>query len=87
MCGIAGIIGPDACSEGSRAALAAMTLALGPRGPDEQAFWHAPEKNAALGFRRLVILDISGGHQPATNEEESVHLVFNGEIYNFPELQ
>ena len=87
MCGIAGIIGPDACSEGSRAALAAMTLALGPRGPDEQAFWHAPEKNAALGFRRLAILDISGGHQPATNEEESVHLVFNGEIYNFPELQ
>jgi len=86
MCGIAGIVGPGATSGESRAALAAMTAALAPRGPDEEAFWHAPEGNAALGFRRLAILDISGGHQPATNEDGSVHLVFNGEIYNFPEL-
>ncbi len=86
MCGIAGIVGPDACSESSQAALAAMTRALAPRGPDEQAFWHDPSGNAAFGFRRLAILDISGGHQPATNEDQTVHLVFNGEIYNFPEL-
>jgi asparagine synthase (glutamine-hydrolysing) len=63
-----------------------MTRALAPRGPDEQAFWHDPSGNAAFGFRRLAILDISGGHQPATNEDQTVHLVFNGEIYNFPEL-
>ena len=86
MCGIAGIVGPDACSERSQAALAAMTLAIAPRGPDEQAFWHDPSGNAAFGFRRLAILDISGGHQPASNEDQTVHLVFNGEIYNFPEL-
>lgn len=86
MCGIAGIVGPGACSEDSRKALAAMTAALAQRGPDEQAFWYAPQGDAALGFRRLAILDISGGHQPATNEDATVHLVFNGEIYNFPEL-
>lgn len=86
MCGIAGIVGPGASSVESRAALAAMTSALAPRGPDEEAFWHAPEGNSALGFRRLAILDISGGHQPATNEDQSIHLVFNGEIYNFAEL-
>lgn len=86
MCGIAGIIGPGACSSESRAALAAMTATLAPRGPDEEAFWHAPEGDAALGFRRLAILDVPGGHQPASNEDGSVRLVFNGEIYNFPEL-
>lgn len=87
MCGIAGIIGPGACSESSRAALARMTRTLAPRGPDEESFWFDPDGEAALGFRRLAILDIDGGHQPAANEDATVHVVFNGEIYNFPELQ
>lgn len=87
MCGIAGIVGPGACSEKSRTALAAMTAALAPRGPDEESFWFDPAGEAAFGFRRLAILDIDGGHQPASNEDASVHVVFNGEIYNFPELQ
>jgi asparagine synthase (glutamine-hydrolysing) len=86
MCGIAGIVGIDACSAANRAALAAMTRALAPRGPDEESFWFAPAGDAALGFRRLAILDIDGGHQPAANEDGSVRVVFNGEIYNFQEL-
>lgn len=87
MCGIAGIIGPGATSESARRALSAMTAALAPRGPDEESFWFDPAGKAALGFRRLAILDVPGGHQPAANEDASVHVVFNGEIYNFPELQ
>ncbi|MFM7594076.1 MAG: asparagine synthase (glutamine-hydrolyzing) [Isosphaeraceae bacterium] len=87
MCGIAGIIGPGATSEDSRRSLAAMTAALAPRGPDEESHWFDPAGRAAFGFRRLAILDVPGGHQPAANEDVSVHVVFNGEIYNFPELQ
>jgi asparagine synthase (glutamine-hydrolysing) len=87
MCGIAGIIGPNATSDQSRQALAAMTSAIASRGPDEESHWFDPAGKAALGFRRLAILDVHGGHQPATNEDGWVHVVFNGEIYNFPELQ
>lgn len=86
MCGIAGIVGPGANTPETRAAVAAMTRALAPRGPDEESFWFDPEGHAALGFRRLAILDAAGGHQPAANETGTVHVVFNGEIYNFPEL-
>jgi asparagine synthase (glutamine-hydrolysing) len=86
MCGIAGIIGPGANSPKSRTALAAMTQAIAWRGLDEESFWFDPEGHAALGFRRLAILDIAGGHQPMANETGTVHVVFNGEIYNFPEL-
>ena len=80
MCGIAGIIGPGSDSPAMRQALAAMTRALAPRGPDEESFWFDPEGHAALGFRRLAILDVPGGHQPAANEDGSVHVVFYGEI-------
>jgi asparagine synthase (glutamine-hydrolysing) len=86
MCGIAGIVGPGANSPETRAAVAAMTRALAPRGPDEESFWFDPEGHAALGFRRLAILDVHGGHQPMPNEDGTVHVVFNGEIYNFLEL-
>ena len=86
MCGIAGIVGPGANSPEMRQALAAMTRAIAPRGPDEESFWFDSEGTAALGFRRLAILDVDGGHQPMPNEDASVHVVFNGEIYNFPEL-
>lgn len=86
MCGIAGIVGPGANSPEIRQALAAMTQAIAPRGPDEESFWFDPEGTAALGFRRLAILDVAGGHQPMANEDGSVQVVFNGEIYNFPEL-
>ncbi len=55
------------------------------RGPDDDGF-HADD-HAALGFRRLSIIDVAGGHQPLTNETDTLRLVFNGEIYNHLELR
>ena len=55
------------------------------RGPDDSGDYH--DNNAALGFRRLAIIDLAGGHQPLSNEDGSIWTVFNGEIYNFPALR
>ncbi len=55
------------------------------RGPDDDGFF--VDDRAALGFRRLAIIDVAGGHQPLTNETEDLRLVFNGEIYNHLELR
>lgn len=77
MCGIAGVIwknGED------RSLVVAMTRRLGHRGPDDEQFWFASE--LGLGFRRLSIIDPAGGHQPVSNEDQTVVAVCNGEIYN-----
>ena len=66
-------------------ALRAMMTRLVHRGPDDSGEYY--DHHAALGFRRLSILDLSGGHQPLANEDGSVWTVFNGEIYNFPSLR
>ncbi|NQT83760.1 asparagine synthase (glutamine-hydrolyzing) [bacterium] len=82
MCGIAGLIvdeGPDL------AVLKRMTDTMAHRGPDDEGFWQ--DGRAALGQRRLSIIDIEGGHQPMSNEDGSVVLVCNGEIYNSPLLR
>ena len=55
------------------------------RGPDDEGYHVAG--NVGLGFRRLSIIDLAGGHQPMSDAEESVWVIFNGEIYNFPELK
>jgi asparagine synthase (glutamine-hydrolysing) len=55
------------------------------RGPDDSGTYRHPQ--AALGFRRLSIVDLEGGHQPLSNEDGTIWTVFNGEIYNFPELR
>ena len=55
------------------------------RGPDDQGEWAAD--GIALGMRRLSIIDLAGGRQPMTNEDGSIHIVYNGEIYNFQELR
>jgi asparagine synthase (glutamine-hydrolysing) len=65
--------------------LAAMSARLRHRGPDDAGAYRDP--HAALGFRRLAIVDLAGGHQPLSNEDGSVWTVFNGEIYNFPALR
>jgi len=84
ICGIAGILGTDECPP-DPAVLAAMCDALRHRGPDDEGFYcHGP---VALGQRRLSIIDLATGRQPLANEDGSVWVTFNGEIYNFQELR
>ena len=80
MCGICGIVGqPDA------AAVRRMARAMVHRGPDDENFYE--DSGAVLGFRRLSIIDVAGGRQPLSNEDGSIQVVFNGEIYNHHELR
>jgi len=81
MCGIAGIVG----SPGSQSRILAMTAALRHRGPDESGIYL--DDGAALGHARLSIIDLSSGIQPIHNEDETLWIVFNGEIFNYPELR
>ncbi len=89
MCGIAGYVGWEDSQEQSDATLRRMCGAIRHRGPDDEGRVSLPD--AALGMRRLSIIDVAGGHQPMTNEDGTVHVVFNGEIYNHrtlrPELE
>ena len=62
-----------------------MTRSIRHRGPDDEGYFIAGP--LGLGFRRLSIIDLAGGHQPMSDQEESIWIVFNGEIYNFPELK
>src|SRR5215510_13279931 len=80
MCGICGMVGRP-----ERDALGRMASAMVHRGPDDDGFYL--DEVAGLGFRRLSIIDVAGGHQPLTNESGRLQLVFNGEIYNHQELR
>ncbi len=84
MCGIAGFWHRNG-RPADRDVLAAMTGALGHRGPDETGLW--TDGPVALGNRRLRVIDPEGGHQPMPNEDGDVRVVFNGEIYNHRELR
>ncbi|HSZ20318.1 MAG TPA: asparagine synthase (glutamine-hydrolyzing) [Candidatus Acidoferrum sp.] len=84
MCGICGVIGIQR-SELAEEITRRMMGALEHRGPDEDGILVA--SSAALGMRRLSIIDLPGGHQPVFNETGNVAVVFNGEIYNFPQLR
>lgn len=84
MCGIAGMLG----KEGERveaSLIQDMCQTIVHRGPDDQGIY--ANGHVGLGMRRLSIIDVSGGRQPIHNEDKSVWVVFNGEIYNFPELR
>ncbi len=83
MCGIAGII--DLSSTPERDLIESMCRIMKHRGPDGEGYFIRDE--AALGHRRLSIIDLEGGTQPMCNEDGSVWITFNGEIYNFPELR
>ena len=89
MCGIAGIFDTQAKRSIDEALLVRMNQTQHHRGPDESGL-HA-EPGIAMAHKRLSIIDLSSGHQPLFNEDGSVVVVFNGEIYNFvdliPELQ
>jgi asparagine synthase (glutamine-hydrolysing) len=81
MCGIAGKAGAAPVAE---AEILRMCNAIAHRGPDDWGTF--VEGGVGLGMRRLSIVDLAGGHQPMSNEDGSVIVVFNGEIYNFPSL-
>jgi asparagine synthase (glutamine-hydrolysing) len=85
MCGICGkfAFGSDAAVDPSL--LTKMADAIRHRGPDDEGFYVSGQ--VGLGFRRLSIIDLSTGHQPMANEDDSVWVVFNGEIYNYQELR
>jgi asparagine synthase (glutamine-hydrolysing) len=85
MCGIAGIVGASRSDRIEEAAVRRMCNAIVHRGPDDEGI--LARQNTGLGMRRLSIIDLSGGHQPIFNEDGTAWIVFNGEIYNFPELR
>jgi asparagine synthase (glutamine-hydrolysing) len=85
MCGIAGVLYRDPERQADPAVLRAMSLAIAHRGPDAEGYFSEP--GIALVHRRLSIIDLAGGEQPMGNEDGSVQVVFNGEIYNYPRLR
>ena len=85
MCGIAGKLFFDPEARIERASIQAMLNPMRHRGPDGQGI-HL-DGNAGLGHLRLSIIDLNTGAQPMTNEDETIWIVFNGEIYNFQELR
>lgn len=85
MCGFVGFIDENDRTYDRRGAIAAMADAIAHRGPDSEGYF--ADARAALGFRRLAIIDLAGADQPLYSEDRSLVLVFNGEVYNFPELR
>jgi len=85
MCGIAGFIDVQRNSDDAEQLIDRMCKVIRHRGPDDQGVWVGD--GVALGMRRLAIIDLAGGHQPIFNEDQSILVVFNGEIYNYRELQ
>ncbi len=85
MCGILGFINLDRNHRADERIARRMAEAIVHRGPDDEGFYF--KNNVALGMRRLSIIDLETGHQPISNEDDSVWVVFNGEIYNFLDLR
>ncbi len=85
MCGIAGTLQLDLRQPASRETVASMCAAIHHRGPDDEGIM--VDGPLAMGMRRLSIIDLAGGHQPLWNEDRSVAVVFNGELYNFQEVR
>jgi len=84
MCGICGIVFADVKKPVDGFLVEAMCKTIIHRGPDDQGVY--VKGNVGLGSRRLSIIDLESGKQPIHNEDETVWIVFNGEIYNFPDL-
>src|SRR6266566_3686388 len=85
MCGIAGQYNFIRREPVERETIVRMARSIAHRGPDDEGFFIAGP--VGLGFRRLSIIDLAGGHQPMADAEETVWVIFNGEIYNFKELR
>src|SRR5438094_1243423 len=85
MCGIAGQFNFQRREPVERETIVRMARSIAHRGPDDEGFFIAGP--VGLGFRRLSIIDLASGHQPMSDAEETVWLIFNGEIYNYRELR
>ena len=85
MCGICGVFHPNRAQRVSKDILVRMNEQIVHRGPDDDGFF--VEENVGLAMRRLSIIDIQTGHQPITNEDQRVWIVYNGEIYNHQALR
>src|SRR5262245_64390612 len=85
MCGIAGFVNVDPLDEQAARRAIAMRDTLEHRGPDEAGLY--VDAHAALAHRRLSIVDLKSGQQPLGNEDGSVQVIFNGEIYNHTEIR
>jgi asparagine synthase (glutamine-hydrolysing) len=85
MCGIAGQFNFQRREPVHRDTIVRMARSIAHRGPDDEGFFIAGP--VGLGFRRLSIIDLAGGHQPMSDAEETVWVIFNGEIYNYKELR
>jgi asparagine synthase (glutamine-hydrolysing) len=85
MCGIAGQFNFQRREPVERETIVRMADSIAHRGPDDEGFFIAGP--VGLGFRRLSIIDLAGGHQPMSDAEEAVWIIFNGEIYNYKELR
>jgi len=85
MCGICGQFNFQRREPVERETIVRMARSIAHRGPDDEGFFVAGP--VGLGFRRLSIIDLAGGHQPMSDAEETVWVIFNGEIYNYKELQ
>ena len=85
MCGIAGLIADGTLGPDDRSRATAMRDVIAHRGPDDAGLYL--DGHAALAHRRLSIVDLAAGHQPLANEEESIWIVFNGEIYNHADVR
>src|SRR5689334_22128352 len=84
MCGIAGIVS-GAGGGVDVATVSRMCQSIAHRGPDDEGIF--VRDGVGLGMRRLSVIDLAGGHQPVFNEDGTVWVVYNGEIYNFAELR
>jgi asparagine synthase (glutamine-hydrolysing) len=85
MCGIAGQFNFQRREPVERETIARMARSIAHRGPDDEGFFISGP--VGLGFRRLSIIDLAGGHQPMSDAQETVWVIFNGEIYNYRELR
>ncbi|MDR1266746.1 MAG: asparagine synthase (glutamine-hydrolyzing) [Propionibacteriaceae bacterium] len=87
MCGFTGYLDPRGLSYNHDATVKAMADQIRHRGPDDESYFTDPPAGYAVGFRRLSIIDLAGGRQPMSNEDDRLWLVFNGEIYNYRALR
>jgi asparagine synthase (glutamine-hydrolysing) len=85
MCGICGQFNFESGTPVDPAVVSAMARSIAHRGPDDEGYHFSG--SMGMGFRRLSIIDLAGGHQPMSDAEQSVWVAFNGEIFNFPELR